>query len=130
MSPIRPENRDRYPADWPAIRTRILARAHHRCEWCGKPNGRDVLCSDDRWCDYLGRWWNYQGKLAGMPPLGTTQPVRIVLTIAHLDHTPENCGEANLRALCQRCHLRYDSKQHQDTASRTRDTQAGQGRLF
>jgi len=34
--------------------------------------------------------------------------VRIVLTVAHLDHQPENCDRANLKALCQRCHNSYD----------------------
>lgn len=36
--------------------------------------------------------------------------VRIVLTVAHLDHQPENVGDDNLAALCQRCHNRYDAK--------------------
>jgi hypothetical protein len=31
-----------------------------------------------------------------------------VLTVAHLDHTPENCADENLKALCQRCHNTYD----------------------
>lgn len=46
--------------------------------------------------------------------------IRIVLTIAHLDHTPENCADDNLRAWCQRCHLAYDAKHHQETAYETR----------
>lgn len=33
---------------------------------------------------------------------------KVVLTIMHLDHTPENCGDDNLRAACQRCHNAYD----------------------
>ncbi len=33
----------------------------------------------------------------------------IVLTIGHLDHTPENCDDDNLRAWCQRCHNTYDA---------------------
>ena len=28
----------------------------------------------------------------------TLKIIRVVLTIAHLDHTPENCDDANLRA--------------------------------
>jgi hypothetical protein len=32
----------------------------------------------------------------------------VVLTVAHLDHTPENCADDNLKAMCQRCHNRYD----------------------
>ena len=34
----------------------------------------------------------------------------VILTIAHLDHCPENAALANLRALCQRCHLTYDRR--------------------
>ncbi len=34
--------------------------------------------------------------------------VKVVLTVAHLDHTPENCADENLRAWCQRCHNTYD----------------------
>lgn len=33
--PIRPENRARYPKNWPAIRDSILRRALWRCEWPG-----------------------------------------------------------------------------------------------
>jgi hypothetical protein len=39
----------------------------------------------------------------------------VVLTIAHLDHTPENCDPDNLRAWCQRCHLTYDRDHHRQT---------------
>lgn len=45
---------------------------------------------------------------------------KIVLTVAHLDHTPENCGHDNLKAMCQRCHLRYDHDHHMKNASATR----------
>ena len=37
----------------------------------------------------------------------------IVLTIAHLDHDIKNNDPKILRALCQRCHLRYDVKEKQ-----------------
>lgn len=43
--------------------------------------------------------------------------IMIVLTVAHLDHTPENCSPDNLRALCQRCHNRYDAKHRAETRS-------------
>jgi 5-methylcytosine-specific restriction endonuclease McrA len=45
-------------------------------------------------------------------PNKTIHPVTgalVVLTIAHLDHNPENCDRDNLRALCQLCHNRYDA---------------------
>lgn len=57
--PIKPENRSRYPKDWKQIRARILERAHNCCEFCGIPN--------------------YTVRDNGS---------RVVLTIAHLDHTP------------------------------------------
>lgn len=41
------------------------------------------------------------------------RPVRVVLTIAHLDH--DECNHDvkldRLAALCQLCHLRYDAKE-------------------
>ena len=82
MSPIRPENRYRYPADWQEISHRIrFERGRGRCEWC-----------DAR-------------HLHAHPVTGSI----VVLTTAHLDHTPENCADDNLVALCQRCHNRYDA---------------------
>ena len=79
--PIRPENKARYPKDWPAISKRIRERAGGKCEWCPAENGKPH------------------------PVTGS----RVVLTVAHLDHTPENIADENLKALCQRCHNRYDA---------------------
>ena len=91
--PIRPENKHRYPKNWKEIREKILTRAgqkrdeqgkiinHAACEWCGSINYEP----------------HYQTC------------AKVVLTIAHLDHIPENCEENNLRALCQRCHNSYDA---------------------
>ncbi len=94
--PIKPENRGRYPKDWKEIRAAILKRANNRCEFCGVKN-------------HTYRMNEKTGKMA-----------RIVLTIAHLDHTPENCDPSNLRALCQRCHNQYDMKHRAETRSQTR----------
>lgn len=55
---------------------------------------------------------------------------RIVLTIAHLDHTPENNDPANLRAWCQRCHNRYDAPHRRRNAARTRRRKLPTGDLF
>lgn len=84
--PIKPENRKRYPANWKDIRKDILKRADNKCEFCGIEN--------------------YAIRENGS---------KVVLTIAHLDHTPENCDYSNLRALCQRCHNRYDAKHRAET---------------
>lgn len=105
--PIRPENRDRYPPDWDEISQWIKqVRAEGRCECLGEC-GRGT---------HPGRCPNTHGH----PAYGTGS--RVVLTTAHLDHTPENCDPANLRAMCQGCHLHYDRDHHRETAARTRDT--------
>lgn len=93
---IRPENKNRYPKNWKEIRSAILKRAENRCEFC------DVR--------------NY----AIVPRIrnGDRVLVKIVLTIAHLDHTPENCDPENLRALCQKCHNHYDAKYRADNRKR------------
>ena len=43
-----------------------------------------------------------------------------VLTVAHLNHEPEDCRPENLAAMCQRHHLAYDAKHHKQTAYATR----------
>jgi hypothetical protein len=107
--PIRPENRARYPSDWKAISQRIrFDRAANRCECLGE-------CGDDHGgrCAAL----NHQ-----LHPLTRSW---VVLTVAHLDHQPENCGDDNLRAMCQRCHLRFDRDLHASTAAATRRARLG-----
>lgn len=37
---------------------------------------------------------------------------KVVLTVAHVDHDKTNNRFVNLKALCQRCHLGHDLKQH------------------
>jgi 5-methylcytosine-specific restriction endonuclease McrA len=86
--PILPENKKRYPANWKEIRERILLECQNKCEFCGVENNSAR-----------------NGK-------------RIVLTIAHLDHTPEHCARDNLRALCQKCHNAYDAKHRAQTRKR------------
>ena len=107
--PIRPENRARYPKDWKVVSLSIRAeRAGWLCE--GSPAYPD--------CRVLN----------GLPHPSTGSLV--VLTVGHLDHTPENCDESNLRAACQRCHLLYDHAHHMETAALTHDARVGQLRLF
>lgn len=112
--PIRPENRDKYPADWPAISARIrFERAEGRCECdgrCGIAHG--------------GRCTARHGE--PHPVTGS----RVVLTVMHLDHDPGHNDDTNLMAGCQRCHLRYDSRLHAATAHRTRRGRLADGDLF
>ena len=110
--PIRPENRERYPSDWPDISARIKHRAGWRCE-CAGECGRGT---------HDGRCPN----LHQLPAYGTGS--RVVLTTAHLNHTPEDCRPENLRAMCQGCHLHYDREHHAETrAGRTKPADLVQG---
>ncbi len=87
----------KYPPNWKSeIVPRILERAGEVrdeqgyvvaeacCEWCGAENHKPH------------------------PVTGS----RVILTVAHLDHDPENWDvkDDRLKALCQRCHLRYDKR--------------------
>ena len=118
--PIRPGNRDRYPPDWAAISERVRRGAGNCCERCGVTNGAMIRRGHVRGVTAVRRPANAADDGDGfcaetgnpMPGTGGTavqwgKPVRIVLTVAHLDHRPENCGSDNLRAWCQRCHNRH-----------------------
>lgn len=125
--PIRPENKSRYPADWPEISRRIREdRAGGRCE-C---RGECLIHSEERrrtdtHLEADGRCGAVNGALL------RSGRWRVVLTVAHLDHTPENVDELNLLAMCQGCHLRYDAPHHAETRRATlRDQDAGAQLLF
>lgn len=118
--PIKPENLARYPKDWKQIRARILDRAWNRCEQCGVANYATGFRNDD-------------GEFVAAVSAGHCTGFRwfkIVLTIAHLNHTPENCADENLKALCQRCHLAYDHEHHQRNARNTRKDRKALADLF
>lgn len=132
--PIKPENRKRYPKNWRKIRYAILERAENRCEFCQVPN--------NAWRNNRTRDWTYDDGLAETWAMDGDRITKIVLTIAHLDQMPEhNDGmdtsgpplpveRSNLRALCQRCHLRHDAVHHQRTAYQTRHAGKVAGDLF
>ena len=136
--PIRPENRARYPKEWPQIRATILERADHKCEKCKAPNrtriargagddeGTYMLDTADVYCAETGEHLG-QTHMSNYEVLRMTD---VVLTIAHLDHVPENCDPENLRAWCQRCHLRYDAAHHAETAQKTRRSGRAMADLF
>lgn len=133
--PIRPENRTRYPANWPEIRERIRARSGNRCEWCGVPNGAIGYRLDDGTFSPMPQALRQAGAKLGdriaCVEGGTIKIIKIVLTVAHVhDHSPEACDDANLAHLCQRCHLRHDIEHHQQTAYATRRAGLAIGDLF
>lgn len=123
--PIKPENRARYPKDWPDIRSMILARAGNRCEWpgCGVSN-RSVGVWKAGVFFKLADCVADTDEAVDAAVADGDRVTEIVLTIAHKDHTPENCHPDNLAAWCQRHHLAYDQEHHKTTAYMTRKQNA------
>lgn len=117
MSPIKSENRYRYPSNWKMIRAQIMKRSGGQCE-CHGECGKHNETTGQRRCKERDQ----------QPALFARG--RIILTIAHLDHTPENCDPENLKAMCQACHLRYDKDEHAKNAAATRESKSPQLKLF
>lgn len=64
-------------------------------------------------------------------PFGKNKAIKIVITIAHWDNPDKmDCRDENLKAACQRCHLRHDIKHHTKNARLTRERKSGLQRLF
>jgi len=105
--PIRPENKAKYSKAWPSISRHIRGvRANNQCECtgeCGLHHGR--RCEEKN------------GEKA------TWAKGKVILTVAHLDHDPTNNRYDNLKAMCNRCHLRYDKDHHQETRKKRSEDQ-------
>ena len=136
--PIKPENRNRYPANWAEIRAAILERAGNCCEKCKVPNGKRIARGSG---PFAGTFQTDDAEVydaetgehiarVRMSEYQVKNMVTIVLTIAHLDHQPENCDLGNLRALCQMHHLRHDAAHHAETARETRRARLNNMELF
>lgn len=82
---------DRYPPNWLAIAHRVKEAAGWKCQKCGK-----------------------QCRRPGEP----FDTHKNTLTVAHLNHMPEDVRPENLMAMCAPCHLRYDSRHHAETRKR------------
>lgn len=82
-----PINYKEYHPKWRLISYLIrFVRAKGKCEWCGAENYKPH-------------------------PITAS---KVVLTVAHVDHNKNNNRFDNLAALCQKCHLKHDIKQHVD----------------
>jgi len=134
--PIRPELRHLYSGpNWRAVRTRILVRAGHRCEQCRKPDGQIVWvvpgCGDQYWSPrlrpVLAQYWIscrsglHQDTRVFPSDFSRARRLRVILTIAHLNHNPRDNRDENLKALCQWCHLNHDKDHHKRTRERRKD---------
>ena len=93
-----PMERARYPKNWEQIAFEIKEAAGWKCEECGKQ------------CRKPGEQFDTH---------------RNTLTVAHMNHIPEDVSKGNLKALCAPCHLRYDAKHHAETRKKRREEQDG-----
>ena len=91
-----PMQRELYPADWDKIAFAVKEDAGWKCQKCGKQ------------CRKPGE------------PLDTHKRT---LTVAHLNHIPQDVSPENLMALCAPCHLRYDAKHHAETRRKKKNGQ-------
>lgn len=147
--PIRPENKSRYPQNWKSeVVPRIRARSGNRCECtgqCGVEHGHSY-CTD---LSEIGRCGIHNGDVSYMidgrwqvcleSELGEEmercdgkiyRAVRIVLTVMHLNHKPEDCCDENLLHACQGCHNRYDAPMRRRGIQDRSRAQRASGDLF
>jgi hypothetical protein len=108
--PISAEKMKRYigggthSKEWKAFRAFILHRAANRCE--GTPQHPDCRAQNgDRHPETGGK---------------------VVLTIAHMDHDETHADPSRCRALCQRCHNKWDAPHRVKNARITRRRKASQ----
>jgi hypothetical protein len=123
IMPIKPENKDKYPKNWKQISAEIrFVRARNRCEICGIGNNLIIKrFKDGTWrqaCPQeidmiFSRIKNCHSNFT--ESLKYHGFVKVILTVAHLDHTPENCSYDNLKAMCQKCHNSYDARHRRQT---------------
>ena len=113
--PIRPDLRQYYGREWrTVIPPRILARAGNQCEDCHVPDRATVARSGGGW-RHADNWYAPDGRSPWNWGRKSVRHVRIVLTVAHLNHDPADNRDENLMALCQWCHLHHDRSHHKDT---------------
>lgn len=108
----------KYPKNWKTeIRPKVLERARDHCESCGVRNRAVVRRMGGNAAIY--RYWApaegifLDGDRRAATDLDRQEwsdPVKIVLTIAHVDQNVGNNSYANLAAWCQRCHLMFDAR--------------------
>jgi len=125
------KDKSKYPANWISeIRPAILERAGNCCEICNVPN-KELICRGS--ISGIEVWQNDNGECFNLTDgqyLTSTywgdiskkqaKLVRIILTVAHLDHDTNNNDYSNLKALCQLHHLRHDVEFHKKNSTETR----------
>lgn len=109
----------KYPKNWKTeIVPAVLKRADNKCEECALENGQIIfsikLCvKDDKGRYKIRAIWFRDRRDAVRENMWSLREVKVILTVAHLDHDETNHQVEldRLKALCQCCHLRYDAKE-------------------
>lgn len=112
-----PCNYKKYPPNWlTETRPRIMKRARNRCEVDGcNLEHMSVVLSVKLNGNTLG-WFKDRKEAEIISKRNTSsviKSVKVVITIAHLDHDEDNhdVPDDRLMAMCQLHHLRYDAKE-------------------
>lgn len=137
---ISREHRYFYPIAWKQLSAVIcFVRARGRGEECGRPHLQDVQhLGDGRWWgSEAERWRDGQGRLIcrTLPipkdmTAGQVKVTRVVLATAHRNHDTADNTDANLAALCQRCHMLHDRPEHERRRRITLHARKAVGDLF
>ncbi len=136
--PIRREVRWLYPIDWRelsiAIRfkrgTGMLRALRPAARQDGRASRRREMVGEERqaWrCDKGRAVRRLPAPVADGVPQKTT---RVLPATAHLNHDPSDSRPANLRALCQRCHILHDKEEHRIRRRLTYRARKALGDLF
>lgn len=111
-----------YPANWDATARAVKDAAGWVCQQCGRPCRRPgetlydfVLQIEEDWAgtwakdlydeEYDPTQAHFLEEFSYVPVLRTR---RFVLSVAHLNHRPEDCRPENLKALCMPCRGRMN----------------------
>lgn len=109
----------KYPPNWlKEIRPRIMARANDKCEVCGLEHKQVVYAiklkiNENGNYKLKTIWFRVKEDAEREDLMNNLKEVKVILTIAHLDHDELNhdIKDERLMAMCQICHLRYDAKE-------------------
>lgn len=118
-----PIDYSKYPKNWKTeIVPKIIRRAGNKCESCFVENGEGLysVALNIRSCGkYSSRriWVSSAHDAIRLVRIGggssDKKIIKVVLTVAHLDHDEENHDVSldRLQAMCQWCHTNYDAKE-------------------
>ena len=108
-----PMDRSLYPENWDELALAIKTEANWRCTECGRPCRQPGDSSEEAIARIeqsnhrkVSELWDVVEDAKPVARLG-----RFKLTVAHLNHLPEDCDRNNLKALCAPCHGTYDLRQ-------------------